>query len=305
MVRGWRHIHAVLEAKQRLLAWRVLQQLVAAQARLPQHEADSDRAVAAVQRMLAVAATAAQAALARAVTGGGSGDGASGGSEAEGVAAMDVDGTGGSGSGQRQPTERQEMGDVGGSVGAAAAEPAGGGALPACLLSSAALDIQSALPLPGLQQEFESRALLQLARLLAGGSSSASARGVSSAGAARGSVQQGVLDSLLQWLHHAALCRRVSASLQRWSTHAAAGAGRSYRCVDSGEEFAAVWQLEGAASAGGSVTHPPRVLLILQGGKVRLEGGGGGSLAALPPAAAAAAVRGLSRTDLDRILSLL
>ena len=261
-VRGWQQIHAVLEVKQQLLSWQVVQQMVAAQARQPRHEADPDGAVAAVQRMAAAAAAACQAALYAAVASSGSGTGA-------GAMDMDVPSIGGSGD------------DSGNQQAAAAAGSAAG--VPSSMLSSAAQDIQAALSPPGFQQQFEGRALLLLSELLAGGSSS----GTAAAG------EGGMLDCLLQWLQHAALCKRVAAALRRWC---AAGAGRSLRHIDSGEEFAAVWQLVGAngggaASAAGAA---PPTLVIVQGSSVRLEGPG-----------AAAAQRGLSRPEFERALQAL
>ena len=291
-VRGWEQIHAVLRLKQRLLAWRVLGQMLAAQARLPRHEGDADRAVAAVQRMAAAAAAACHAALLSAVAGSSSGRNDGGDGEA---AAMEVDGaSGGSG--------LQEEG--GAAAAAAEAEAAlAASALPAGMLSSTALDIQAALAAPGFQQQFESRALLLLAQLLPGGGTGGLAAGQQQQ--QQQQQQQGVLDSLLQWLRHAALCHRVGGALLSWRD---AAGGRSLRRIHSGEEFAAVWQLpggsgavagEGKAAAGAAAAAAP-VLVIVQGGQVRVEGGGRAVQVARP--AAAAAHCGLSKAELERFL---
>jgi hypothetical protein len=261
-VRGWLQIHAVLELKQQLLSWQVVQQMVAAQARQPRHEADPDEAVAAVQRMAAAAAAACQAALYAAVASSGSGAGAG---------PMDVDFPSGVGSGDGADDSAQ-------AAAAAAAATGSATGVPSSMLSSAARDIQAALPTPGFQQQFEARALLLLSELLAGGSSS----GTAAAGSG------GMLDSILQWLQHAALCKRVAAALQRWC---AAGAGRSLQHIDSDEEFAAVWQLVWANGGGKASAAPAPALVIVQGSNVRLEG-----------PAAAAAHRGLSRPEFERAL---
>lgn len=267
-VRGWAAIHAVLQHKQQLLVWRLLAQLLEAGARQEQHERDVDGAVAAVQRMAAAAAAAAQAALYRAVAGN-SGGGGSG-----GAADMEVDG------------EQQE---------AAAAAPAAAAASSlGATAGSAAHDIRAVLSEPGLQQQFEARALLLLAGLLPGGSSSSSTGG----GAAAGSGEvagAGVLESALRWLRHAALRRRVAASLHRW---AAQSGSRAVLPVDTGEEFTAAWQLSGGSSSGGGGSAP--ALVIVSDGRLRAEG-----------AAAAAGIlpqalqRGLNKAELECLLSAL
>lgn len=261
-VRGWAAIDAVLELKQRLLAWRVLQQLLGAQARQPQHAADADGAVAAVQRMAAAALADCQAALDRQVATGGAGD--------SGAAAMDLDGPA-SGSGAPQAPATQQ--------------PAAPAALPASMLSSAALDIRAALELPGFQQQFEGWALQRLADLLPGGSQCSTC-------AADPRPAPDVLGAALSWLRHAALRHRLAASLQRWCGR---GGGRAARPVDSGEEGAVVWQLEGGSLAGAA----PPALIILHGDSVRAEGA---AAAGLPPASAQ---RGLLRAELDRLLQSL
>ena len=277
-MRGWRHIHAVLEAKQQLLAWRVLGQLLSAAARLPQHEADPDGAVAALQRLAAAAAAEAQAAMHRAVA---SAPTAAAGAAAE-AAAMDVDG----GASQQQQQQQQAEAAAG-----SLAVPAG---LPVGMLSSAAQDLQAALTRPGFQQQFEARALLLLSRLLPGGDSA----GASAAAAADAEVaQQALLADLLRWLRHAAACQRVGAALQRW---AAAASGRRVLRLDSGEEFVAVWQLQGGGSSSSSLHGPP--LVVVAGDAARLDGGAAAA-AGLPPSAAAE--RGLSRAELDRALQRL
>ncbi|PRW58097.1 hypothetical protein C2E21_2722 [Chlorella sorokiniana] len=188
-VRGWRHIHAVLEAKQALLAWRVMGQLLAAAARLPQHEADPDGAVAALQRLAAAAAADAQAAVHRAVASAPQAAGAA-------AASMDVDANG-----EQQQSE----------AAAALAAPA---SLPAGMLSSAAQDLQAALSSPGFQQQFEARALLLLSHLLTGGSSSG-ASAVTAADAE--TAQQALLAGLLRWLRHAAACQRPLATMTEFT----------------------------------------------------------------------------------------
>ncbi|KAI7840076.1 hypothetical protein COHA_006206 [Chlorella ohadii] len=233
-VRGWRHIHAVLEAKQQLLAWRVLSQMLAAAARLPQYEADADGAVAALQRLAAAAAAEAQAALHRAAE-----------------AAL-----------------------------AAVAAPPG---LPPGMLSSAAQDLHAALSRRGFQQQFEARALLLLSRLLVGGSSAGA--GAATAADAE-AAQQALLADLLRCLRHRSASQQVGAALQRW---AAAAAGRRVLRVDSGEEFVAVWQLEGGQSGSSGHGTP---LVVVAGDAVRFDGGAAAA-AGLPPSAAAE--RGLSR----------
>jgi hypothetical protein len=60
-----------------------------------------------------------------------------------------------------------------------------------------------------------------------------------------------------------------------------------------------VWQLHGGASAAAPLASALPLLVIVQGGKVRLEGGDE-RLEALQPAAAAQ--RGLTKAELDRIL---
>lgn len=274
-VRGWRHISAVLTAKQHLLAWQALRQVVAAAARQPRHEADPDGAVAAVQRMVAAAAAARQAAVYAAVAGGGgSGDEA---------AAMEVDAPG------SRPTP------------AGSATPAGATAHPAValdsssndpMLSSAAKDILAAEARPGFQQRFEARALQLLAALLAGGSaaSSGGAAAAATAGGSGSAAQQALLDALLRWLRHAALCQRVQGSLRAW---AAAAPGRALRRLESGEEFAAVWQLLGCKAAGAAP-----VLAIAVDDCLRLEGVSSRGVAPLRP-------RGLTRAELERQLQRL
>lgn len=272
-VRGWRHIHAVLDAKQQLLAWRVLGQMLATAARLPQHEADPDGAVTALQRLATAAAAAAQAALYQAVA---SAPTAAGAAEA---AAMDVDGA----AAQQQP-EAADAAALGGVAAAAAAAGA-----PAGMLSSAALDVQAALARPGFQQQFEARALLLLSRLLAGGDC-AGTRAATAAEAE--AAQQALLSDLLRWLRHATACQRVGSALQRWA--AAGGGGRRVQRLDSGEEFVGVWQLEGGR---GGAHAPP--LVVVAGDAARLDGGAAAA-AGLPPAAAVE--RGLSRAELERAL---
>lgn len=273
-VRGWRHISAVLAAKQRLLAWQALRQMVAAAARQQRHEADPDGAVAAVQRLVATAAAACQAATHAAVA-------SDGGSDES--AAMEVDAQGSL-------------------LGAADSRPAAGLApLPVLrgssggsgdpMLSSAAKDILAAEALPGFQQQFEARALQLLAALLPGGSATSGGGGTVAAPASGVSAaQHALLDALLRWLRHAALCHRVQASLRTW---ACAAPGRAVQCLDSGEEFAAVWQLLGCSTAG----QAP-VLAIAVDDRLRLEGVSG-------EAGAPTHARGLTRPEFDRLLQRL
>lgn len=266
-VRGAAAIHAVLERKQQLLAWRVLGQLFAAGARVPRHEADADGAVAAVQRMATDAQAACQVALHSAVAASGS---------SSGPGAMDLDAPAAGGGGGLQHPAADE----------AAVTPAEAPAVPSSLASSAALDIRAALALPGFQQRFEAHALLLLARLLPGGGTSSgrsSSSGGSIAAVGPGSTAEEVLDEALRWLRHAALRHRVAATLARWC---ASGAGRAAAPVDTHEEYASAWQLA-----------PSGAVVVVQADRLHVEG--------TPGAAAAAAARGLSRPDFERVLAAL
>ncbi|KAL4437158.1 hypothetical protein ABPG75_004297 [Micractinium tetrahymenae] len=282
-VRGWRHISAVLSAKQRLLAWQALRQMVAAAARQQRHEADPDGAVAAVQRMVAAAAAACQAAVYAAVASGGSSDG-------DGSAAMEVDAPTGSQKGAGRAA-------VSVTTPGAATQPLGTASSSSSsdpMLSSAAKDILAAQAAPGFQQQFETRALQLLATLLPGGSASSSGGRGAASGAGTGgasTAHDALLEALLRWLHHAALCHRVQDALGAW---AAAAPGRALRRLDSGEESVTVWQLLGCRAPGAAP-----VLAIAVEDSLRLEGI---STAAGAAAAAAATQRGLTRAEFERLL---
>lgn len=275
-VRGARHIAAVLAAKQRLLAWQALSQIVAAAARQPRHEADPDGAVAAVQRMVAAAAAASQAEVYAAV--------ASGGGCSDESSAMEVDGPG------SLPGAAGSAPAAGATVQSAAAALSSSRNDP--MLSSAAKDILAAEAQPGFRQQFEAHALRLLAALLPGGSAARSGGAAAAAAAAGGAsaAHQALLEALLRWLRHAALCQRVQGSLRAW---AAAAPGRALRRLHSGEEFAAVWQLLGCRAAGAAP-----VLAIAVEGSVRLEGVSSRCAEPQRP-------RGLSRAEFDRQLQRL
>ena len=272
-VRGAAAIHAVLAAKQALLTWQVLRQLVGGAVRQQRYEADPDGAVAAVLQLVGAACAACQAAVyAAAAASGGSGGGA---------AAMEIDGAAADGAPAAAAAAEAEAAPQ-------AAAAASSGSL---MLSAAARNIQAALALPGFQQRFEARALSLLSRLLAPSGSSFGAGGSNSAA----ELQRGLLDALLRWLRHAALVLRADASLRRW---AADGSGRAVHRLESGEEFAAVWRLEGCR---GSSAAP--VLAIAVDERLRVEGlpgggGGGGSAAA----AVQQQQRGLTQAHFERML---
>eukprot|EP00887_Chlorella_sp_A99_P005286 scaffold1.g5286.t1 len=277
VVRGWRAIDAALEARQRVLTWGLVRQLLARDAQLPQHERDADGAVAALLR-LADAAAAAAALAAAAGAAGGTGSTAAG---TDG-AAMDVD----------APSRGSAAPPSATGSGGAAWAPAS--AQPSSMQSSAAREIEALLALPSTPPQFEARALQLLAGLLGRRSGPSSAALGATGGTGAGGDAAALLPRLLRWLRHAALCLHVDSSL-RWQVAAARGAAEVRQILAGDEDGAAVWRVRRAGWEG-------QALVVAQGGAVRLEGTGAWPARAAGRGGGGGDLGTLSRRALDALL---